>query len=224
MFACLAFAGWASARQAGALLRRRRGKPGAHLKGKDKGIGVKKKAAKKSAKAKTTRKTAPSKARKSKKVLAIPKGYRTITAHLVCRNAAGAMAFYTKAFGAKARMSMPTPDGKVAHAEMQIGDSLLMVADEMPEMGATAPETIGGSAVHMFLYVKDVDAAFARAVAAGAKADMPPMNMFWGDRYAKLTDPFGHKWSIATHVEDMSPKEMARRGAEAFAKGSPVVD
>lgn len=184
----------------------------------------KKKAAKKAAKAKTTRKAAPSKARKSKKVLAIPKGYRTITAHLVCRNAAGAMQFYTKAFGAKARMSMPTPDGKVAHAEMQLGDSLLMLADESPEMGATAPETIGGSAVHMFLYVKDVDAVFARAVAAGAKADMPPMNMFWGDRYAKLTDPFGHKWSMATHVEDMSPKEMARRGAEAFAKGSPVVD
>lgn len=202
----------------------RRGKPGAIFKGKDKGIGVKRKAAKKAARAKTTRKAAPSKARKSKKVLAIPKGYRTITAHLVCRNAAGAMQFYTKAFGAKARMSMPGPDGKVAHAEMQLGDSLLMLADEMPEMGATAPETIGGSAVHMFLYVKDVDSAFARAVAAGAKADMPPANMFWGDRYAKLTDPFGHKWSMATHVEDMSPKEMARRGAEAFAKGSPVVD
>jgi len=197
------------------------------LHGKEKGIGVSKKAARKSAKtkarsAKVSKTKAP--AKKSKKVLPIPKGYRTITAHLVCRNAGGAMAFYTKAFGAKARMSMPTPDGKVAHAEMQIGDSLLMIADEMPEMGATAPETIGGSAVHMFLYVKDIDAAFARAVGAGAKADMPPMNMFWGDRYAKLTDPFGHKWSMATHVEDMSPKEMARRGAEAYAKGSPVVD
>jgi len=224
MFACPAFALWASARQAGAHLRLRRDKPGALLTRKDKGIGVKKKAAKKAARAKTTRKATPSKARKSKKVLAIPKGYRTITAHLVCRNAAGAMQFYTKAFGAKTRMSMPTPDGKVAHAEMQLGDSLLMLGDEMPAMGATAPETIGGSAVHMFLYVKDVDSSFARAVAAGAKADMPPMNMFWGDRYAKLTDPFGHKWSMATHVEDMSPKEMARRGAEAFAKGSPAVD
>lgn len=195
---------------------------------KDKGIGVKKKAAKKSATSKApkkaTKKAAPSKARKSKKVLPVPKGYRTITAHLVCRNAAGAMEFYGKAFGATTRMSMPTPDGKVAHAEMQLGDSLLMLADEMPDMGATAPETIGGSAVHMFLYVKDVDKAFARAIGAGAKADMPPMNMFWGDRYAKLTDPFGHKWSMATHIEDMSPREMARRGAEAFAKGSPVVD
>lgn len=162
--------------------------------------------------------------KKIRKVLPIPKGYRTITAHLVCRNAAGAMEFYTKAFGAKTRMSMPTPDGKVAHAEMQLGDSLLMVADEMPEMGATAPETIGGSAVHMFLYVKDIDAAFARAVGAGAKADMPPMDMFWGDRYAKLTDPFGHKWSMATHIEDISPKEMARRGAEAFAKGSTAAE
>lgn len=214
MFACPAFA-FASAFGAA-------GPEHSHTEGK--GIGVKKNARKKSAKARTTRKTAPTKARKSKKVLPVPKGYRTITAHLVCRNAAGAMTFYTKAFGAKTRMSMPTPDGKVAHAEMQLGDSLLMVADEMPERGATAPETIGGSAVHMFLYVNDVDKWFARAVAAGAKADMSPMNMFWGDRYAKLTDPFGHKWSMATHVEDMSPKEMARRGAAAFAKGSPVVD
>jgi PhnB protein len=185
---------------------------------------VKKKAGKKSTRAKSTRKATPTKARKSRKVLPVPKGYRTITAHLVCRNAAGAMTFYTKAFGAKTRLSMPTPDGKVAHAEMQIGDSLLMIGDEMPEMGASAPETIGGSAVHIFLYLKDVDAAFARAVAAGAKADMPPMNMFWGDRYAKLTDPFGHKWSMATHVEDLTPKEMARRGAEAYAKGSPAVN
>ena len=187
---------------------------------------MKKKAAKKSvkARAKASRKTASAKTKTSKKVLPVPKGYRTLTAHLVCRNAAGAMTFYSKAFGATTRMSMPTPDGKVAHAEMQLGDSLLMLGDEMPQMGATAPETIGGSAVHMFMYVKDIDKAFARAVAAGAKADMPPTNMFWGDRYAKLTDPFGHKWSMATHVEDMSPKEMARRGAEAFAKGNPAVD
>lgn len=177
------------------------------------------KKAKKSASKKAVRKAAPAKARMSKKVLPVPEGYRTITAHLVCRNAAGAMEFYRKAFGAKTRLSMPTPDGKVAHAEMQIGDSILMLADEMPEMGATAPETIGGSAVHMFLYVNGVDKWFARAVSAGARADMPPTDMFWGDRYAKVTDPFGHKWSMATHVEDMSPKEMARRGAEAFAKG-----
>ena len=178
--------------------------------------------AKKAARKSAARSSKSTRAKTSKKVLPVPQGYRTITAHLVCRNAAGAMEFYTKAFGAKTRMSMPTPDGRVAHAEMQLGDSLMMLADESPEMGATAPETIGGSAVHMFLYVNDVDKWFARAVGAGATAQMPPTDMFWGDRYAKLVDPFGHKWSLATHVEDMTPKEMARRGAEAFAKGAPA--
>ena len=192
---------------------------------KEQGIGVKKKSAQKSAKA--ARKAKPgqarraSKARKTSKVQPVPPGYRTITAHLVCRNAAGAIDFYGKAFGAKTRMSMPMPDGKVAHAELQIGDSMLMLADESPEMGASAPETIGGTAVHIFMYLKDVDKAFARAVAAGARVEMPPTDMFWGDRYAKLIDPYGHKWSMATHIEDMSPKEMARRGAEFMAKGGP---
>lgn len=148
-----------------------------------------------------------------KKVAPVPAGYHTVTPHLVCRGAADAMAFYTRAFGAKERLRMATPDGTVAHAEMRIGDSIIMLGEEMPEMGASAPPTVGGSPVNVFLYVKDVDTWFARAVAAGATGDMPPMNMFWGDRYCKLTDPFGHKWSIATHVEDVSGKEMGRRMA-----------
>jgi len=164
---------------------------------------------------KAKKKTVAKKAAK-KKVAAIPRGYRTITPHLVCRNAAGAMAFYKKAFGAKELLCMPMPGGGIAHAEMQIGDSRIMLGDESPEMGASAPQTVGGSPVHIFLYVKDVDKVFAAATTAGAKADMPPTDMFWGDRYAKLTDPFGHKWSMATHIEDVSAKEMARRSAAAF--------
>lgn len=156
-----------------------------------------------------------------KKASPIPRGYHTITPHLVCRNAAGAIEFYKKAFGAKELGRMSMPGGGVAHAEMQIGDSRLMLADESPEMGATAPETVGGSPVHIFLYVRNVDAVFNQAVKAGATAAMPPTDMFWGDRYAKLSDPFGHKWSMATHIEDMSMKEMARRGEAAFKQGGP---
>jgi PhnB protein len=149
----------------------------------------------------------------AKKVAPVPPGYHTVTPHLVCRGAADAMAFYARAFGAKERARMTAPDGTVAHAEMRIGDSIIMLGEEMPEMGASAPPTVGGSPVNVFLYVKDVDTWFARAVAAGATPDMPPMNMFWGDRYAKLTDPFGHRWSMATHIEDVSVKEMGRRMA-----------
>jgi PhnB protein len=153
------------------------------------------------------------KARK-KKVMPVPKGYHTVTPHLVCRGTGKALAFYAKAFGAKERGRMASPDGTVVHAEMRIGDSIVMLGEEMPEMGASAPQTVGGSPVTVFLYVKDVDTSFAKAVAAGATADMPPTDMFWGDRYAKLTDPFGHKWSMATHIEDMSIKEMTRRMAK----------
>jgi PhnB protein len=147
----------------------------------------------------------------------VPPGYHTVTPYLVCRGAANAIAFYTKAFGAKELLRMPTPDGRVAHAELRIGDSRIMVGDEMPEMGASSPQTVGGTAVAIFLYVKDVDAWFARATAAGATVEMPLADMFWGDRYGKLVDPFGHKWSMAMHIEDVSPKEMARRSAEAMA-------
>jgi PhnB protein len=154
-----------------------------------------------------------------KKVQAIPPGFRTVTPHLVVRNAKNAIAFYKSAFGAKEKMVMPTPDGGVAHAELKIGDSLLMVADEMPAMGASAPQTVGGSPVHIFLYVPNVDKVFAQAVKAGATVTMPLMDMFWGDRYGKLDDPFGHKWALATHVEDVSPREMAKRAEKAAAEG-----
>ena len=170
------------------------------------------------AKAPARAKSAPKKARRAKKkVSPIPRGYHTVTPHLVCRGAADAMAFYQKAFGAREIMRMSMPGGGIAHAEMQIGDSRIMLGEEMPQMGAAAPPTIGGSPVNIFLYLKDVDTVFAQAKAAGATVDMPPTDMFWGDRYAKLTDPFGHKWAMATHIEDMSPKEMARRSAEAMS-------
>ena len=176
---------------------------------------VRKAARKATAKPRARAKAAPAK----KKVAPVPAGYHTVTPHLVCRNTSGAIEFYKKAFGARELMQMQAPDGSVAHAEIRIGDSRIMLGDEMPQMGATAPQTIGGTAVHLFLYVKDVNTLFAQAVAAGATATMPPTDMFWGDRYAKVTDPYGHKWSMATHLEDLTPKEMARRGAEEMAKG-----
>ena len=161
-------------------------------------------------------KAAPKKT-KSKKVSPVPKGYHTVTPYLVFRGAAQAIEFYKKAFGAKELLRMPAPDGSIAHAELQIGDSRIMVGDESPQQGARAPQTVGGTPVHIFMYLKDVDQTFAQAAAAGATVDMPLTDMFWGDRYGKLTDPFGHKWNLATHIEDLSQKEMARRGAEAFA-------
>ena len=154
----------------------------------------------------------------AKKVMPVPPNYHTVTPHLVCRGAEDAIEFYTKAFGARERMRMAGPGGAIAHAELQIGDSMVMLGEEAPEQGATAPPTIGGTAVNIFLYVKNVDKAFAQATAAGATAEMPPTNMFWGDRYCKLADPFGHKWSMATHIEDVRPKEMARRAVEAFSQ------
>jgi PhnB protein len=162
---------------------------------------------------KTAKKTAEPAAKK--KVAPIPPGYHTVTPYIVCREAAKAIEFYKKAFGAKEKLRMAGPDGKVMHAEIMIGNSTIMLGDEMPQMGATAPQTIGGTASGLFIYTDQVDKAYAKAIAAGAIAEMPPTNMFWGDRYCKFADPFGHKWSIATHIEDVSPKEMMRRGAEA---------
>ena len=162
---------------------------------------------------KTAKKTAPA---AKKRVAPIPAGYHTVTPHLVCRGAANAIEFYKKAFGAKERLRMSAPDGSVAHAEITIGNSTVMLGDEAPQMGATAPQTIGGTAVGIFIYTENVDKLYAKAVAAGATGDQPPTDMFWGDRYAKLTDPFGHKWSMATHIEDVSKKEMDKRTAAAF--------
>ena len=141
----------------------------------------------------------------------VPDGYHTVTPYLAIRGAAAAIEFYATAFGAEELFRMPGPGGLVMHAEVRIGDSIVMLGEESPEMGATAPPTIGGSAVGLLLYVGDVDAACKRATNAGCILEMPPTDMFWGDRYCKLRDPFGHKWSIATHKEDVSPEEMARR-------------
>lgn len=113
---------------------------------------------------------------------------------------------------------MDGPGGMIMHAEIKIGDSVLMISDENPEQGAVAPSWLGGSPVHILIYVEDVDAGYQRAVDAGANGVMPPMDMFWGDRFGKFTDPYGHNWSIATHTEDVSPEEMAQRAQEAFAQ------
>lgn len=151
----------------------------------------------------------------AKKVNPIPKGYHTLTPYLIFKDAAGAIEFYKKAFGAKELIRMPKPDGKIGHAEMQIGDSRFMMADEAPEMGARSPQTIGGSPISLYLYVKDVDKVFHQAVAAGAKVVQPLVDKFYGDRNGGVTDPFGYAWYIATHKEAVAPKEMKKRAAVA---------
>jgi PhnB protein len=168
-------------------------------------------------------KTSATRARKApakKTVAAIPPGYHTITPYLICRGASDAIEFYKKALGAKEKVRMPGPDGKVMHAEIQIGNSMVMLGDEAPQTGATAPPTIGGTATSIMIYTENVDKLYARAVAAGATSEMAPTDMFWGDRFCKLGDPFGHKWTIATHTEDVPAKEMRRRMAEAAAQGA----
>jgi PhnB protein len=141
----------------------------------------------------------------------VPDGYHTVSPYLVVDDGAAALAFYSKAFGAVESYRMPGPDGKIMHAEMRIGDSPLMLSDEAPERGARSPRSYHGSPVHLFLYVPDVDAWFKRAVEAGATVVMPIENMFWGDRYGQVADPFGHTWQLATHIEDVSPEEMEKR-------------
>jgi PhnB protein len=166
----------------------------------------------------TKKAAAPNAAARAKRVAAIPPGYGTVTPHLVCREAAKAIDFYKKAFGAKERLRMAGPGGSIAHAEIQIGGSIVMLGDETPEMGASAPPSLGGTPVGLFIYSENVDKAYAKAISAGATSEQPPTDMFWGDRYCKLVDPFGHKWSIATHIEDVSPREMTKRMAAAFAQ------
>jgi PhnB protein len=152
-----------------------------------------------------------------KKVQPIPKGYRVITPHLAIQGAAQAIDFYKKAFGAKERMRLTGPDGKVGHAELLIGDSVVMLADEFPGM-TTSPATLKGTTVTFMLYVKDVDSAFRKALDAGATQVYPVEDKFYGDRSGALADPYGHVWNIATHIEDVPPKEMARRAAAEAAK------
>jgi PhnB protein len=141
----------------------------------------------------------------------IPAGYHTVTPYLIVRGAAAAIDFYKAAFGAVERFRMEAPGGKLGHAELQIGDSVVMLADEHPEFGAVSPQTVGGTPVGLAVYVPNVDEVFTAAVAAGAAVQRPLADQFYGDRTATLTDPFGHKWTIATHIEDVSPEEMKRR-------------
>jgi PhnB protein len=148
------------------------------------------------------------------KVNPIPEGYHTVTPYLMLRNAARAIDFYKEAFGAKEIFRMPTPDGGVGHAEIEIGNSRIMMADEAPSMGFVGPETRGGTTVSIMLYVDDVDTMFANAIKAGGKEQRPVADQFYGDRMGTLEDPFGHQWHIATHVEDVSMEEMQRRASE----------
>lgn len=144
----------------------------------------------------------------------IPEGYPRVSPYLVVDGAQKAIEFYTSVLGFTERMRMPGPDGRIGHAELQLDDSVVMLADEFPEMGAKAPSAYGGSPVSLMVYVEDVDATFERATGAGATAVRPPENQFYGDRSATFDDPFGHRWTVNTHVEDVSPEEMGRRAAE----------
>jgi len=144
----------------------------------------------------------------------IPDGMHTITPHLVCAGAAEAIEFYKKAFNAVALARLPGPDGKIVHAMIRIGDSVVMLVDEFPQWGALGPGSLKGSPVTIHLYVENADAFVARAVEAGAEITMPLADMFWGDRYGLLEDPFGHRWSVATHVRDVSPEELERGAQE----------
>jgi len=146
-------------------------------------------------------------------VRAIPEGYHSISASLTCKDAARAIDFYKSVFGATEIMRMPGPGGIIMHAELRIGDSVIFVNDEIPGVAA-APSGSSINPVYLFLYTQDVDSVCNRAVAAGSKVTMPVANMFWGDRYGKFNDPFGHSWGVATHVEDVAPEEMPRRQAE----------
>ncbi|MBI3467005.1 MAG: VOC family protein [Planctomycetes bacterium] len=155
----------------------------------------------------------------------VPDGFNTVSAYMVVRNTVEALEFYNKAFGAETKGRMPGPDGKsTAHAEMRIGNSTVMLTDENPQWGAKSPLTLGGTGVTLHIYVEDADALFKRAVAAGCTPTMPIMDAFWGDRYGKVTDPFGHGWGIATHKEDLTHEQVAKRAAEWFAsmaRGAP---
>jgi PhnB protein len=149
----------------------------------------------------------------------IPEGYHTVTPYLIIRDAASAIDFYKKAFNATELMRMPGPDGKIGHAEIRIGDSPIMMADESVSMNAKSPQTLGGSPCFIMLYVENVDTLFAQAIAAGGTVLRPVENQFYGDRMGMLTDPFGYQWGLGTHIEDVAPDELARRAAAMGKKG-----
>ena len=152
-------------------------------------------------------------------VKAIPDGFRSITPHIVVKDGAAAIEFYKKAFGAEEVMTIKGPDGKsLMHGEIRIGDSIVMLAGEWPGAATQSPESLGGTSTTVLIYTPGVDAAFERATKAGATPVMPPTDMFWGDRYSQVKDPFGHVWSIATHIEDVAPDECTKRMNDWFAK------
>lgn len=155
----------------------------------------------------------------SSNIKAIPEQYHNVTPYIVVQDAAKAIEFYKRALGAEERARMPSPDGKVMHAEIQVGDSIIMLSDEFPDMGGTcqSPLSLGGSSSSLLIYTENTDESFKRAVQAGAKATMEPQDMFWGDRYAKVIDPFGHQWQFATHTEDLTPEQMSERASQAFS-------
>lgn len=176
------------------------------------------------AKSRTTKKARrPAKAAKkaAPRVQATPKGFHTLTPGFCVRGAAQAIDFYKRAFGAKERMRMMKPDGTtLMHAELQVGDSLFMMGEEDPAMGARSAQTLGGTPVNFYLYVRDVDAAVPRALGAGAKPLMPITDMFWGDRIGSVEDPYGQKWTLATHKEDVAPREMGKRAQAFYAQAA----
>lgn len=147
----------------------------------------------------------------------IPEGYHTISPSLTVDGAAEAIEFYKRAFGATERMRMAMPDGKIGHAELDIGDSVVMLNDAFPQSSVQSPKQLGGTTASVFLYVDDVDSIVQDAIDAGATVTMPVADQFWGDRFGTVSDPFGHHWAIATHVEDLTPEEIAVRGREAMA-------
>jgi uncharacterized glyoxalase superfamily protein PhnB len=154
----------------------------------------------------------------AKKAQATPKGYHTVTPSLVVADAAKAIEFYKKALGAEERMRFPAPDGSIMHAEIRIGDSTIMLGDEMPEQGVRGPRSIGGTPVSFFIYGDNVDEAWKRAVEAGAREVMPLADQFWGDRTGCLEDPFGHRWWLAQHLKDLSPEELQKAAEEFFSQ------
>ena len=154
----------------------------------------------------------------AKKAQAIPKGYHTVTPSLFVAGAAKAIEFYKKALGAEEIMRFPGPDGSIMHAELRIGDSVIMLGDEMPDQGGRGPKTIGGTPVSFFVYREDVDAAWKRAVDAGARRVVPLADQFWGDRTGCLEDPFGHQWWLAQHIQDLTPEEIRRNAEPHFAQ------
>jgi PhnB protein len=148
----------------------------------------------------------------------VPEGYHTVTPYLAVDDAQEAIDFYERAFGAKERLRMAAPDGKVAHAELEIGDALVMLSDPFPQFSAKPPKELGGNSANVMLYVENVDELVQQAVDAGATVSAPVEDQFWGDRYGSVTDPFGHTWLVATHVEDVPPEEVAERAKTAFAQ------